>query len=152
MPFDALQYIRTQHTTFMGYNTYYELSIDDTQFKNENEKNKNAEIKEIQESNISDTLKEKLIGEINNSYKSSFVTQDDVVEFLTYNPFEEECKWYEHTEDMRNVSKKYRNVLFILTGNGEEPDDMWVKYFVNGKVQTEYAVITYGKFDSKKLV
>jgi hypothetical protein len=29
---------------------------------------------------------------------------------------------------------------------------MWVKYFVNGKVQTEYAVITYGKFDSKKLV
>lgn len=136
----------------MGYYTYYELSIDDTQFQSENEKKKNAEIKEIQESSISDALKEKLIGEINNSYKSSFVTQNDVVEFLTFNPFSGQCKWYENTDDMCNVSKKYPNVLFILTGNGEEPEDMWVKYFMNGKVQIEKAVITYGKFDPKKLV
>ena len=59
---------------------------------------------------------------------------------------------YEHTEDMRKISKIYQNVIFSLYGNGEEDGDMWVKYFMNGKVQTEDAVITYADFDPKKLM
>jgi hypothetical protein len=135
----------------MGYNTYYELSIDDTQFKIEIAKKKAAEVKEIQESNISNTLKEKLIKDVIGSYVRSAVTQNDVVNLLTYNPFGDKCKWYDHEDDMRNVSKNFKDVLFVLTGNGEEAKDMWVKYFLNGKMQVENAVITYGEFDKNKL-
>jgi hypothetical protein len=136
----------------MGYYTYFDLDIDDSQVKDQVEKKKQSEIEEIQQSNISNELKKRLIKDVEKMYETSVVTKNDVVNFLSFNPFGDHCKWYEHTEDMRNVSKKYPNVLFTLTGNGEEPDDMWVKYFMNGKVQIEKAVITYGKFDLKKLV
>jgi hypothetical protein len=136
----------------MGYYTYFDLDIDDSQVKDQVEKKKQSEIEEIQQSNISNELKKRLIKDVEKMYETSVVTKNDVVNFLTFNPFGGQCKWYEHTEDMRNVSKKYPNVLFTLTGNGEEPEDMWVKYFMNGKVQIEKAVITYGKFDLKKLV
>ena len=136
----------------MGYYTYYELSIDNSQVKGQVEKKKQSEIEEIQQSNISDELKKRLIKDVEKMYETSIVTQNDVVNFLTFNPFDEQCKWYEHTEDMCRLSKEYPNVLFTLTGNGEESEDMWVKYFMNGKVQVENAVITYGKFDPKKLV
>ena len=136
----------------MGYYTYYELSIDNSQVKGQFEKKKQSEIEEIQQSNISDELKKRLINDVEKMYETSIVTQNDVVNFLTFNPFDGQRKWYEHTEHMCRVSKEYSNVLFILTGNGEEPEDMWVKYFMNGKVQIEKAVITYGKFDPKKLV
>lgn len=139
-------------TLNMGYYTYFDLDIDDSQVKDQVEKKKQSEIEEIQQSNISNELKKRLIKDVEKMYETSVVTKNDVVNFLSFNPFGDHCKWYEHTEDMRNVSKKYPNVLFTLTGNGEEPDDMWVKYFMNGKVQIEKAVITYGKFDLKKLV
>jgi len=136
----------------MGYYTYYELSIDNSQVKNQVEKKKQSEIEEIQQSNISDELKKRLIKDVEKMYETSIVTQNDVVNFLTFDPFDDQCKWYEHTEDMCRLSKEYPNVLFTLTGNGEESEDMWVEYFMNGKVQVENAVITYGKFDPKKLV
>lgn len=135
----------------MGY-THFSLHIDNSQVKDVTEKKKQSEIEEIQQSNISDELKKRLIKDVKKMYETSIVTQDDVVNLLDFNPFNQSCKWYEHTEDMCRVSKEYSNVLFILTGNGEEPEDMWVKYFMNGKVQVENAVITYGKFDPKKLV
>ena len=136
----------------MGYYTEYTLVIDNSQVKDEVEKKKQSEIEEIQQSNISDELKMRLIKDVEKTYRTSIVTQSDVIDFLTYDPFDDECKWYEHTEDMRKISEKYQNVIFSLYGNGEEDGDMWVKYFMNGKVQTEEAVITYADFDPKKLM
>ena len=136
----------------MGYYTEYTLVIDNSQVKDEVEKKKQSEIEEIQQSNISDELKMRLIKDVEKTYNTSIVTQSDVIDFLTYDPFEDQCKWYEHTEDMRKISEKYQNVIFSLYGNGEEDGDMWVKYFMNGKVQTEDAVITYADFDPKKLM
>ena len=136
----------------MGYYTEYTLVIDNSQVKDEVEKKKQSEIEEIQQSNISDELKMRLIKDVEKTYRTSIVTQSDVIDFLTYDPFEDQCKWYEHTEDMRKISEKYQNVIFSLYGNGEEDGDMWVKYFMNGKVQTEEAVITYADFDPKKLM
>ena len=39
------------------------------------------------------------------------------------------CKWYEHEEEMRQFSKRFPDVVFKLSGEGEESGDIWVKYF-----------------------
>lgn len=62
--------------------------------------------------------------------------------------FEDTCKWYEHEEDMKKVSSNYPDVIFTLEGEGEEAGDMWKKYFMNGKMQSCKAVITYPEFDA----
>jgi hypothetical protein len=63
----------------------------------------------------------------------------------------DECKWYEHEQDMRIFSKLFPEVVFTLKGEGEEPGDLWFKYFQNGKMQKAEAIITYDPFDPKKL-
>lgn len=50
-------------------------------------------------------------------------------------------KWYAHEADMKVFSKKYPEVVFVLEGKGEEPGDLWKKYFKNGKMQAAYAEI-----------
>jgi hypothetical protein len=62
-----------------------------------------------------------------------------------------DIKWYEHETHMRKISKNHKNVLFTLEGNGEEEGDMWVKYFLNGKMQKVKAEITFQPFDKTKL-
>ncbi len=48
---------------------------------------------------------------------------------------EEDAPWYNHKEDMQALSKMWPDILFTLTGIGEEQDDQWVEYHMNGKVQ-----------------
>jgi len=56
-----------------------------------------------------------------------------------------EYKWYEHMEDMQTLSKKYPDNLFTLYGQGEERDDNWVAYFMQGTGYKEYAKLVYPK-------
>ena len=60
-------------------------------------------------------------------------------------------KWYNHEKDMREFSKKHPNVLFILRGEGEFNDDMWIKYFKNGKMQSCKATIVYPDYNEAEL-
>ena len=56
-------------------------------------------------------------------------------------------KWYDYDENMLEISRKYPDLLFILSGEGEESGDLWRNYYKNGKSQRCNAVITYGEFD-----
>ena len=60
-------------------------------------------------------------------------------------------KWYDHEEDMKRISLEFPNVLFELYGDGEESDDMWYKYFRNGKMQYCPARIEFDPYDESKL-
>jgi hypothetical protein len=60
-------------------------------------------------------------------------------------------KWYGHETDLREFSKEHPDILFILEGEGEENDDLWILYVKNGKSQRCRPIITYEEFDEKKL-
>ena len=65
--------------------------------------------------------------------------------------FEESVKWYDHRKDMIRVSKDYPDILFTLSGEGEEPEDLWKEYYLNGQYQEAKAVITFEDFHPGKL-
>lgn len=68
------------------------------------------------------------------------------------NPFEDECKWYDHEEDMKKISEKYPDMVFHLHGEGEESGDLWDKHFKNGKMQKCRAKIVIEPYNESKLV
>lgn len=67
------------------------------------------------------------------------------------NPFDDSCTWYDHEEHMRQYSKNHPNTLFKLIGIGEENEDMWHEYYLNGKMQRVNAKIVFDAYDETKL-
>lgn len=63
-----------------------------------------------------------------------------------------ECKWYEHEKEMRDLSIEFPDILFKLHGEGEENEDVWDKYFMNGKMQYCPVQMLLPPFDKMKLV
>lgn len=131
----------------MGYYTRYDLTVDYTKGQAEREKAKENEIQEIKDSNLSEKTKQRLISglisDITKEYQNHYVTKSDVVDIIGHDPFNDSCKWYDHEEDIISVSKKFNGVLFVLTGHGEDRDDIWKKYFYNGQMQVANAKITF---------
>jgi hypothetical protein len=66
--------------------------------------------------------------------------------------FDDSCKWYDHEEHCKAVSKMYPEVLIEISGEGEESGDIWKKYFLNGKMQECRAKFSIPPFDKSKLV
>lgn len=64
---------------------------------------------------------------------------------------EEACKWYEHEEDMLELSRAFPNVTFKLHGDGEEKEDMWDSYYKNGKSVNYQAKIVIPPLNPKDL-
>lgn len=60
-------------------------------------------------------------------------------------------KWYNHENDMKKLSSRYPETVFLLTGEGEDNDDIWKKYFKNGKMQSCYAKITFDEYNESEL-
>lgn len=71
--------------------------------------------------------------------------------FETVNHSGDECKWYEHDNDMRKLSIRFPDSVFILSGEGEESGDVWKKYYMNGSLQEARGIITFDDFDPNKL-
>jgi hypothetical protein len=63
----------------------------------------------------------------------------------------DEIKWYNHEEEMKELSKKFPDIVFRLHGEGEENDDIWYKYFKNGKMQSCYATLHFDDYSEDKL-
>lgn len=62
-----------------------------------------------------------------------------------------EEKWYDCEIDMIKLSKRFPDVFFELSGDGEESDDFWKAYFKNGMEQFAPGEITYEPFSPDKL-
>ena len=63
----------------------------------------------------------------------------------------QECKWYDHKEDLTAFSKKHPEALFMLSGEGEDNGDAWHEYYRNGKVQVCKAKLVYPEFNADLL-
>lgn len=62
-----------------------------------------------------------------------------------------ELSWYDHEEDMVKLSQQFPDILFILSGNGENAGNLWKAYFLGGLIQRAPARIVYDDFDKDKL-
>ena len=67
------------------------------------------------------------------------------------NVLSEECMWYEHEENMREISKSYPETLFLLSGEGADFLRDWRKYFWNGKMQFCRRSISFHEFNETEL-
>lgn len=57
------------------------------------------------------------------------------------------AKWYEHDDDMTEISKLLPNATFKLCGVGEAEDDKWYTLYKDGKSDTVIAQIVWPKSD-----
>lgn len=64
---------------------------------------------------------------------------DGTASFLPYG----EAKWYGHEQDMIDISRQFPDMVFCLEGVGEQNDDMWKRYFKNGKCELCKAEIVF---------
>ena len=60
-------------------------------------------------------------------------------------------KWYDHEKALKNFSKQFPDLLFILEGVGETTGDVWIKYFKDGKMQFCPGTIVFDDYDKDKL-
>lgn len=65
--------------------------------------------------------------------------------------YQDECKWYEHEKDMRDISRKFPETVFTLKGEGEQSGDIWREYYKNGRMQRTEAKIIFESFNESKL-
>jgi hypothetical protein len=68
-----------------------------------------------------------------------------------YNDNTDSTKWYNHEDEMREFSKQFPDVIFELSGEGEESGDLWTKYFKGGKMQKCQAKIVIPPYDAREL-
>ena len=118
----------------MGYYTDYTLNIKD----------------DINAALLGDTDRLDEIEEFLKSDKEHYFAGLEFSEGATYCA---NMKWYDHEDDMKQLSNQFRDILFELEGRGEEDDDRWIKYFLNGKMQvcTARISIIYPEFELSRM-
>lgn len=82
------------------------------------------------------------------------LTELDVIDYALDENLEsyDAVKWYEHKTNMAKLSTEVKDVLYMLSGEGEENCDMWKEYWINGMCHRCQAEIVYPEFDASKLV
>lgn len=65
---------------------------------------------------------------------------------------QEPTKWYDMDKDIKEFSKKYPEVLFVMSREGESGgDDQCIYYFQNGKKQECWVQLTFPEYDINKM-
>ena len=64
---------------------------------------------------------------------------------------EEEHSWYDFHEHMTIISSTWPAVLFTLNGRGDDRDDNWKAFYLNGKSAFIQAVLVYPEFNPDTL-
>ena len=100
----------------MAYMTYYNMEISETE----------PTIEELA-SKLTETLDKQTPH--HPMYPTSLLFWENVL------GGEVDASWHDHQESMQAISPTWPNVLFSLSGKGEDQDDQWVEYHINGKVQ-----------------
>jgi len=97
----------------VGYDTFFELSIFTVE---------RHEVFEIQFQEL-DTAEWSSLGlNPENDSNLDYILKDGEVQL----------RWYDHYEDMIEFSKKHKNIMFRLTGFGDNNGDIWRSYFHDG--------------------
>lgn len=52
-------------------------------------------------------------------------------------------KWYDHDDDMKQLSEQFPEYYFLLNGQGEDHDDQWRTVYHNGKIICHQTVRRY---------
>ena len=68
------------------------------------------------------------------------------------NCFDNDIKWYDNEEDMKEYSLQHPEIIFLIDGKGEESGDIWKAYFKKGKMFKTKAIMTFEEFNESKLV
>lgn len=63
--------------------------------------------------------------------KRSYAFSDEAWDYLIS---EDTMKWYDHDDDMMQLSVQFPNYYFLLNGQGEDHEDQWRKVYHNGKI------------------
>jgi len=63
----------------------------------------------------------------------------------------DESRWSYLSSEMRLLSEMHPSIILEAYRKGEEVDDFEVIYAFAGKIQSEYGVVEYGKFNITKL-
>ena len=62
----------------------------------------------------------------------------------------DERKWYSQEVDMYNLSKQFPDVLFTVSGHGDDFDDVWEEHWQDGSMQHCHMEIP--PYDPQKMV
>lgn len=57
------------------------------------------------------------------------------IEYLLEFPSSDVAKWYDHDENMCEISRLFPNAVFKLSGFGEAAGDIWDTYYQNGEFE-----------------
>ena len=61
------------------------------------------------------------------------------------------AKWYDYDIDMRLLSRRFPGVVFYLEGDGENSDDLWGNYYMDGRAQYGALEVVEYPFDEAQL-
>lgn len=129
----------------MGYYTRYDLSVEESTHK---AKDIITYMKRRLDENDWFYAFEYDLNKLFNDYHKDSKYDNDTTFYLDC---DDECKWYDHKEQMLELSKQFPDTLFELHGIGEENEDVWNKYFKNGKMQACYAELVIPPYDENEL-
>lgn len=114
----------------MGYFTYHEVEVDNL---------KDVPQEQYEQDIIA--MAQWLIDNTSEFEGTSMGDVDNIYGLIEYDAL----KWYDSTVDMTNLSKEFPDYGFVITGYGDDRDDIWKEYFHNGKSQFEGCRFVFGE-------